>query len=104
MPRDRRDIKRAVAQLGHRFATSGYVRSGPKASGGKTHRGYELRFGACDAEDAEHIVDLLRVIDVEPGKPFAHHSGFRVPVYGYEQVRRLLLAISPKHMKDAGVL
>ena len=94
----------AIAQLGHLFALSGYVRPGPRQRADPGHRGYELRFGAYDEDEARTIVLLLRVLGIEPGKPFAHRAQHRVPVYGFDRVQRLLEMIAPERMETAGVL
>ena len=82
--------KKALAELRALFERNGYARSEPDRRRFKTtHRGYELRWAANDAEERDRIVGLLRRAGFRPGRPFAKVHQFRVPVYGAGQVREL---------------
>lgn len=81
---------RVVHELFRYFWRSGYARSAREDRDHKTHRGYEVRFGAHNREECLRILLLLDLAGFKAGTPFRKASHFRIPVYGRDQVRRLL--------------
>ncbi len=80
----------ALRALRRAYAKNGYLRSAPDRRHSNTHRGYELRFSALSIEEMDAIVGHLRALGVEPGRPFAKGSNWRIPIYGKTQVEGLI--------------
>ena len=90
--------KEVVEQLAALFKSSGYVRrqdeerlaeEGPHSY----QKGEEVRFKASSEAELEDIRRLLREAGFRLGKPYGPKSQSRQPVYGRDQVRRLLRLI-----------
>jgi len=52
-------------------------------------KGWEVRFILRDLDEVTIVESLLRQLGFHPGKPFAKHSNWVVPVYGQEVVESL---------------
>ncbi len=75
------------------FARCGWTQSPPdpkrRAKSDKYKRGYEVRF-SVPLDDVQPMLRLLESAGFQPGKPNVKGGRARVPVYGREQVARLL--------------
>ncbi|MBI4700176.1 MAG: hypothetical protein HY744_03240 [Deltaproteobacteria bacterium] len=88
---EQRDVAQACLRLAAAFAVRGYFRSGPdRKLHVTTHRGYECRLAAFDAEECEQILADLQTVAVTAGTPWLKGPMWRIPVYGEQNVRRLL--------------
>lgn len=86
------DAKKVVKQA---FLRTGYIRwRDPKKLSRQTRqaykKGYEIRFPVESRAEQRALVAALRALDIEPGRPFQKHSRIVVPVYGKDQVERIL--------------
>lgn len=85
------EAKKVVKQA---FLKAGYVRwRDPKKllRAPKSYKkGYEIRFPLQTGTEGRLLMKALRALEIEPGRPFAKHSRIIVPVYGREQVERIL--------------
>ncbi len=87
--------RKAVARLTRFFDRNGYVRwQDPyrvDPDGVRNDRkGDEIRFVADSPEELLTIRRLLEEIGVRPARPWLHGCQIRQPVYGRDDVRRLL--------------
>ena len=49
-------------------------------------KGYEVRLAVETRGGAQRLAAQLRAAGLRAGRPYAHHSGFIVPIYGREAV------------------
>lgn len=85
--------RHASLQLVALFERNGYVRLRNTErldnEGAQLYKkGDEVRLTANSEAELAHILELLRILDFTPGRPFAKGLRFRIPLYGREQISR----------------
>jgi hypothetical protein len=83
-----------VAQLKDLYERQGYIRGQKTARrnpGSRAyHKGYEARFIAHSLKELREVRRILKAAKLKPGRPFKKGNQWRQPVYGADQIERLL--------------
>lgn len=61
-----------------------------RAERSRYKKGPEVRFVVYSSTELAEVRRLLRRLELSPGRPYPKHSQTVLPLYGTEQVRRLL--------------
>ena len=87
-----------VSLLREYYNRNGYIRNQNKkrleTEGAQEYKkGYEIRFTANSEKELQLILKSLKELNFKTGKPFPKDNRFCIPIYGCEQVQRLIILI-----------
>ena len=52
----------------------------------KYKKGFEIRIKIANDAEYQELTQALSICDIKPGRPYAHHMHWVLPIYGKKQV------------------